>query len=637
MTFDFIEKAQPKIAPDATFFPLDDGVLLRNPQGTFALKGKGLFSLIEQLAQHLDGQTLFAQTLNKMSEPVASVSRHVMTVLIQRRIFRNHAIPDVHTLSEAELEMYRDTIGYLEHFLDNAYSSFERYRRCPFLLLGPKLFQKGLAQWLLRAGASKILCTEHLSTSELSVLKTIPAHLYEVTQVSLDEGFSESECVLIGMGHTNFTELKHWESYKQKEGKIWLAGFVTPNMAIMGPINRPSQRIPVEVLQRRLALHDLPVSAEENTSFDMTILANMMAFEAFKEVTGCLIPETREGVVFLDREKLTSRRSPLRMGDSTADQTSLPSKLDAWRRAGHIDISDRDFLNSLSELIDDRLGIFESFDDLNLMQLPIKRSKIRIRKMNTYCGQVFYGVSSESLLHARFEVMKAALSYWSLAEPNSVCPKELHPQNLLVEQQDTAHGFGVGVHPDYQTAFRQALIAAYASMLLKSVNEGKRNIQQICLVNTRSTQNPLIGYLLKTMGRFNAQMDIQQISSLSSASVCLGKLRYSHTDLNGRLFVAWGFNIIQAVIQLLLKGLAFVQAHYYDELLPHSQSFFPESLVFSDQYQRTLELDNETASHEIPLVTDLENFGFKISEFYLTPDDLEHTTNIKSLLIKLSL
>lgn len=637
ITLDPIEKAQPKIAPDASFFPLKDGILLRNPQGTFALTGKGLFSLIEQLAQHLDGKTTFAQILKEMPESMASVSRHVMTVLIKRRIFRNHAIPDSHGLTAGEIEAHKDTIGYLEHFLDNAYSTFERFRRYPFLLLGPKPFQKGLAQWLLSAGASNIMCTEDLIISTTSASHAIPGCLDSIKQVSQNEGFSEAKCILIGMEHANFSELKQLEKESQHSGNIWLAGFITSEMMMIGPIHMPSQPISLDTLHRRLAMSDALVPVKKNSFSDMKILANMIAFEAFKEITGCLVPETREGVVFLDRKKLTTRRSPLRVQYHSKHKESSSSKLDRWRKSESKEVSDRDFLDSLSELVDNRLGIFESFDDLGLMQLPIKRSKIRIRPINEYCGHDFYGTSSESLHHARITVMKTALSYWSLTEPHSSCADQLQPNILLAEHQSTAHGFGVGIHENYQIAFNQGLMAAYASMLLKPVNQDKRDIQQISLSDTREARNPLLGYLLKTMGRLNTQMDIQQVSFSVGVSVCLGKLRHPHAVLNGRLFVAWGSSRIQTVIQLLLKGLAFVQAHYYDELLPLSHSFFPESLVFSDQHRGTLELSNEDASHQIPLITDLENAGFTISEFYLTPDPLEYITNIKSLLIKISI
>lgn len=156
----------PGMKGDTFYFPTAEGVYLRNNQGSYVIKGKGIARILDILVPHLDGQHTLAEISRNIPPQFRESVARIVDLLVTKGFAKDltHDIP--YNLSQRELRAYEAEIAFIDPFTDSATSHFEQYRYSNVLLLGSGLTLTALVHAHLHSGLFQInvLVTDECDT-----------------------------------------------------------------------------------------------------------------------------------------------------------------------------------------------------------------------------------------------------------------------------------------------------------------------------------------------------------------------------------------------------------------------------------------------------------------------------------------
>jgi hypothetical protein len=145
-----------KLRADASFVPIDDGVLLRNQRGSYAVRGKGAYELIRQLFGMLDGRYTLYELCERIPAPLRKAVERQLAALSERGFVRAVRGDDGERLPEWATRLYHEQLEYLADALDDAWSAFLRFRHCRFVCIGSGIVLRSLLRQLAEYGAADV-------------------------------------------------------------------------------------------------------------------------------------------------------------------------------------------------------------------------------------------------------------------------------------------------------------------------------------------------------------------------------------------------------------------------------------------------------------------------------------------------
>jgi putative thiazole-containing bacteriocin maturation protein len=143
---------RPKLKGDTLFTPVDDGVIFRNNQGSFKLKGKTISRWVERLAPHLNGDHMLAELTAGLDAEREAMVTGLVNTLSARGFVRDISQDLPHHLTPSEQETYAASLAFIDTYCDSAASRFERFREQQVLLIGSGLSLTGLVKALFSSG-----------------------------------------------------------------------------------------------------------------------------------------------------------------------------------------------------------------------------------------------------------------------------------------------------------------------------------------------------------------------------------------------------------------------------------------------------------------------------------------------------
>ncbi len=268
---------------------------------------------------------------------------------------------------------------------------FQEYRQAKVLVIGSGPILVSLAAALIESGLPKFhfMVTESIPTNRHRIYELVQNARkidseVEVKEVPFEKGEHKSfwkqavqpfDWVLYVSQDGNVNELRNLNVVCKEEGKFFLPAICLDQVGLSGPLVAPESDGCWESAWRRLHQSAVQIDQRPNVLSSTTgsILANVIVFEFFKMVTG--ITGSSNQIYLLDLETLQGEwlsfiRHPLVTSTSVAP--SLVEDLDLRiKHERNRKNPPNKLLEYFSGLTSEEIGIFHSWEERNLSQLPL--------------------------------------------------------------------------------------------------------------------------------------------------------------------------------------------------------------------------------------------------------------------------
>ena len=289
------------------------------------------------------------------------------------------------------LEKYASQIEFIENFVDSGAYHFQEYRQTNVLVVGSGSILVSLASALIESGLPKFdfLVTESIPTNRHRIYELMQNARkmdseVEVREVPFEKGGHKSywnqvvrsyDCILYVTQDGNENELRDLNNVCKEEGKIFLPAICLEQVGLSGPVIHPEWDGCWESAWRRL--HQSAIQSDQKpnmvSSTTGALLANVIVFEFFKKVTG--IAGSTNSIYLLDFETLEGEWLsfiPHPLVTSTSVAPRLVEDLDLRiKQEGKRNNASHELLEYFNGLTSEEIGIFHSWEERNLSQLPL--------------------------------------------------------------------------------------------------------------------------------------------------------------------------------------------------------------------------------------------------------------------------
>ncbi|ETI66726.1 putative thiazole-containing bacteriocin maturation protein [Neobacillus vireti] len=384
-----------------TFFLPDQqgGVYFRNNVSSFRMEGKTIHQWIEKLLPMFNGE----QTLEALTEGLTPPYRN-RVYEIGETLYKNGFVRDVskdipHQLNRQILEKYASQIEFIENFSESGAYHFQVYRQAKVLIVGSGQLLASLVAALLESGLPKftVMVTDTVPTNRLR-LDELVEHArktdsdVEMVEVPYHKGAGKKfwkeavnhyDWILYVSQEGNVNELRNLNQVCKEENKAFLPAIYLEKVGLSGPLTHPESEGCFESAWRRI--HQSFVQPDEQShGFSSTsgaILANVSAFEFFKRATRIadanqsnqiylLNLDTMEGdwLSFITHPFVTSKSYACELIEDLDERLKQESDRDEQQGL---------LLEYFSRLTSKEIGIFHTWEERNLPQLPLSQCYVQ--------------------------------------------------------------------------------------------------------------------------------------------------------------------------------------------------------------------------------------------------------------------
>lgn len=381
-----------KVKKDTFYLPdPEGGVYFRNNESSFRMQGGTIYQWIEKLMPMFNGEQTMGELTEGLTGPYRNRVYEIGETLLQNGFVRDVSQDRPHELNKMILEKYASQIEFIENFVDSGAYHFQEYRQTNVLVVGSGSILVSLASALIESGLPKFdfLVTESIPTNRHRIYELIQNARkmdseVEVREVSFEKGGHKSywnqvvrsyDCILYVTQDGNENELRDLNNVCKEEGKIFLPAICLEQVGLSGPVIHPESDGCWESAWRRL--HQSAIQSDQKpnmvSSTAGALLANVIVFEFFKKVTG--IAGSTNSIYLLDFETLEGEWLsfiPHPLLTSTSVAPRLVEDLDLRiKQEGKRNNASHELLEYFNGLTSEEIGIFHSWEERNLSQLPL--------------------------------------------------------------------------------------------------------------------------------------------------------------------------------------------------------------------------------------------------------------------------
>lgn len=402
------QSMRPKCKVDTYSIPTADGVYLRRNNSRLLLKGKSLYSLLEHLMPHLNGNV----TLEELTAGLDAEQRRMITHLIEKLVahdfIKDTSQDRCHTLRPLELETYATNIAFIESFQTSAPHRFESFRNKHLLIIGSGLSLVALLQAGLQCGVkqiSAIAIPEDEVTSDFSKDITDQPVQYDDEQtvnfIDLPCWENEAEVRSLIQGCDAVLHITECSMLARArmlnrlcldERKTFLQALLLEDQALIGPLVDLESGNCWECAWRRWhanqsnlsedssrASHGMPLATAE-----ATLIAHQLLFALFQFFTRTGSGETAGKVSVLDLKTLQSESHRFLphpdclacQHPAVATASQFLEQIQQVRQQAPLEAEN--FLRTMAECVDEQCGLFATVDSTPFVQVPLAVYKVHL-------------------------------------------------------------------------------------------------------------------------------------------------------------------------------------------------------------------------------------------------------------------
>ncbi|WHX98126.1 putative thiazole-containing bacteriocin maturation protein [Neobacillus sp. DY30] len=387
-----------KVKRDTFFLPdSNSGVYFRNNVSSFRMEGSMIDQWVEKLIPMFNGEYTLEYLTNGLPIPYRDRVFEIAEALYRNGFARDVSQDRSHQLKEPVLKKYASQIEFVDNLVDSGAFRFQTYRQAKVLAVGSGPFFVSLISSLLNSGLPKfhMLINDSVHTNRRRLME-LEEHTrktdaeVEIEEVTLNQQGENSwqeiirpfDYILYVSQKDDVEELRLLHKVSREEGKVFLPAICLEQVGIAGPLVYPDSEGCWESAWRRIhqsaLFKDQPLSDFSPTAG--AILANVIVFELFKDVTGVSQKEQKNQFYLLDLETLEGNWNsfmphPLVTGQQTA---RLVEDIDL-RVADDMESGDPGkLLLYFNQLTSKVTGIFHLWEEGNLGQLPLAQCRVQV-------------------------------------------------------------------------------------------------------------------------------------------------------------------------------------------------------------------------------------------------------------------
>ncbi|NEU32502.1 putative thiazole-containing bacteriocin maturation protein [bacterium LRH843] len=389
-----------KVKRDTFFLPdQKGGVYLRNNLSTFRMEGNTIYQWIEKLIPMFNGE----RTLGDLTEGLTALYRdrvyEIGETLYKNGFARDTSKDTPHQLKAKVLEKYASQIEFIENFVESGAYHFQEYRQAKVLAVGSGPFLVSLVSALIESGLPKInvMVTDSIFTnrlrlnelvqnankmdSEVEVVE-VPFHK-EAGRGFWKEAVKPFDWILYVSQDGNVNELRNLNLVCKEERKSFIPAICLEQVGLSGPLFHPESEGCWESAWRRL--HESAVHVERQpknfSSTTGSILANVTVFELFKNATGIVGSYASNQIYLLDLETLEGDWLSFITHPLVASRNVTPRLVEdldlRLKRETERNDPPSNLLEYFSRLTSEEIGIFHTWEERNLTQLPLAQCYVQ--------------------------------------------------------------------------------------------------------------------------------------------------------------------------------------------------------------------------------------------------------------------
>lgn len=387
-----------KIKSD-TFYQPDPqgGVYFRNNVSSFRMEGGTIYQWIEKLMPLFNGEQTLGDMTEGLTGPYRSRVYEIGETLYKNGFVRDASQDSPHRLKANVLEKYASQIEFIENFIDSGAYRFQEYRKAKVLAVGSGPFMVSLVSALIESGLPKFhfMVTDSVSTNLLRINELVhnankADSEVEVEQVQfekregrgfLQEAVQPYDWILYVSQDGNVKELRNLNMVCKEQRKVFLPAICLDQVGLAGPSVHPESDGCWESAWRRIhqstLQEDRQLQAYSSTAG--AILAYIIVFEFFKKATG--ITEQSNQIYLLDLETMKGDwisfiTHPLvknkRVSPRLVEDLDIMLKQERGKKE-----TSRNLLEYFSLLTSEETGIFHTWEERNLKQLPLSQCYVQ--------------------------------------------------------------------------------------------------------------------------------------------------------------------------------------------------------------------------------------------------------------------
>ncbi|MFZ7944915.1 MULTISPECIES: putative thiazole-containing bacteriocin maturation protein [Bacillaceae] len=375
------------------------GVYFRNNLSSFRMEGNTIYQWIEKLVPMFNGEQSLGDITEGLTAPYRNRVYEIGETLYKNGFVRDVSQDRTHDLNPKVLEKYASQIEFIENFVDSGAYRFQEYRQAKVLAIGSGSLLVSLAAALIESGLPKFhfMLTDSVPTNPLRINELVrnarnADSEVEALQVPFEEGEGRSfwrkalhpyDWILYVSQDGNVKELKDLNLVCKEQRKIFFPAICLEQVGLAGPLVYPESEGCWESAWRRIHQSSLELERQQQ-SFSSTsgaILANVTVFEFFKKATGIAGSNQSNQIYKLDLETLEGdwlsfTTHPLVTNKSIS--TGLVEDLDIRIKQEKSKTKpSSNLLEYFSRLTSEETGIFHTWEERNLKQLPLSQCYVQ--------------------------------------------------------------------------------------------------------------------------------------------------------------------------------------------------------------------------------------------------------------------
>ncbi|MBC6975807.1 putative thiazole-containing bacteriocin maturation protein [Bacillus sp. Xin] len=386
-----------KMNKDTFFIPNPDGgVYFRNNSSSFRMQGSDIYQWIEKLMPMFNGEHTLEELTNGLSLPYQNRVFEIGEILHQNGFVRDVSEDAPHQLEKTLLERYASQIEFLENFSQSSSLQFQMYRQAKVLAIGSGSFFTSLVSSLLESGLPEFHClvTDPEATDDARLVELVQKAytadqnvLVQKIDTTVDwplrEVFQSFDWILYVSESGNIEKLKMLHEICREEKKNFLPALYLQQVGLAGPVVTSDSNVCWESAWRRIhepALQkDGPL--EPFSSITGAMLANILVFELFKNVTGVTKREQTNQFFLLDSETLEGEwhsfiQHPLITTEGS--HRDIIQNLDDVLGQHSNQNRSNELFHFFDQLTSNKSGIFHIWEEQDLTQLPLSQCRIQV-------------------------------------------------------------------------------------------------------------------------------------------------------------------------------------------------------------------------------------------------------------------
>jgi putative thiazole-containing bacteriocin maturation protein len=383
-----------KVKRDTFYLPEPNrGVYFRNNLSSFRIEGSGIDQWVEKLLPMFNGEYTLEQLTNGLPGPYRDRVYEIAEVLYANGYIRDLSQDLPHQLSDYHIKKHASQIEFVDNLVGSGAARFQAFRQGQVLAVGSGPILNSLVSSLIESGLTKIqvLITDKVPTNRKR-LKELVDHVRKIDpEVNLkeiplkkadwQEIVKPFDSILYVSQDGELDELRHLHTVCREEKKMFLPAICLQQVGLAGPLVHPNSEVCWETAWRHLHRSVLFKNKQlpPFSAIPGSLLANVIVFEMFKEVTGVMGLEQRNKIFLLDLDTLEGKwhsllpHPLLTSGISAEWVEDVESRL----QIGIKKIEAGKLLLYFNQLTSEESGIFHIWEEGDLKQLPLAQCRVQ--------------------------------------------------------------------------------------------------------------------------------------------------------------------------------------------------------------------------------------------------------------------